>query len=167
MRSPWKWRTDTSGAAVGGSTSMLRKFEQAANIREMFFRGGSQDPAIRFSATADALDQGAESFTLEVDGNTAVYRHTPPRTVPMTWPGPKPGAAVATFREKSGSQPHVERAGAWAWFKLMDTAERRREADDRYRLVFQQAGHSAEVLIEAGTARNPFAGNMWQQFSCE
>ena len=42
-RPAWAWRNDASGVAVGGSVSMLRQFEAADRIREMFFRPGSQD----------------------------------------------------------------------------------------------------------------------------
>ena len=55
-RSPWAWRTDASVSRLADRLSMLRQFEAADRIREMFFRAGSQDPEVRFSVSADDLD---------------------------------------------------------------------------------------------------------------
>jgi type VI secretion system protein ImpL len=165
-KSPWQWRTDVSGEAVGGSAAMLRQFEAAQAIRDMFFRSASQDPELRFTATPFALDTGAQRVTLEIDGQTATYFHAAPRDVLMTWPGPKPGTAAVTFEERSGRGANIVREGAWAWFRLMDAAQIQPETEIRYVATFAQGGHEARVTLAAPSIRNPYAKNHLQTFRC-
>jgi type VI secretion system protein ImpL len=163
----WRWRADASGAAVGGNTAMLRQFEQAQRIRDMFFSGGGQGPQVRFTLTPTNLDSGATRFVIDLDGTVAEYRHLAPRSVSMTWPGDKkPGNAEMTFEERSGNRPHVVNDGAWAIFKLLGTARRESLSDDSYRLRFEHAGHWAEVTVQAQSVRNPFGSQVLQQFRC-
>ena len=93
-RQPWTWRADASGASVGGSLAMLRRFESAQRIRDMYFRPGSQALELRFTVTPAELDAGATRFVLEVDGQSFDYRHGPERNFAATWPGPNPGPAA-------------------------------------------------------------------------
>jgi type VI secretion system protein ImpL len=165
-RNPWSWRSDASGATIGGSASMLRHFEAAQRIRDMFFRPGSQDPELRFTATPEALDAGSLRFTLEIDGQPADYRHGAPRPTPMTWPGPKPGLVVAAFEERGGGRPNLVFQGPWAWFRFIDGVRVERETEVRYALIISAGGHQARVTIEAPTIRNPYGRRELQQFRC-
>jgi type VI secretion system protein ImpL len=169
-RSSWVWRSDASGAAVGGPVSMLRAFEAAGRIREMFFRPGSQMPEVRFTLTPVELDASATRFLLEVDGQTFDYRHGPPRSLPATWPGPNPGIVAATFEDRSGGHPNVVAQGPWAWFRLIDAGQLQRETEGtktRYVLTLEKGGHQSKVTIEAQSILNPYAKRDLQQFSCQ
>jgi type VI secretion system protein ImpL len=165
-RTPWVWRTDASGASVGPSMAMLRQFETAQRIRETFFRPGSQDPELRFRVTPSDLDASAIRFVLEIDGQRVDYRHGPERTSPVTWPGPSPGVAAASFEDRSAARPNLVFEGPWAWFRLMDAARVQRETDVRYVLHLQLGGHQARVRLEAASIRNPYASRDVQQFRC-
>ncbi len=165
-RSPWTWRADASGESVGPSMAMLRQFEAAQEIREMFFRPGGQEPEVRFRLTPTDLDVGATRFLLEIDGQSVDYRHGPPRSVQVTWPGQSPGPAAATFDARSGGRPNIVAPGPWAWFRLMDAAQTERETDVRYVLTFAKDGHEARVRVEAASIRNPYGRNDLQQFRC-
>ena len=166
-RATWAWRNDATGAAVGGSMGMLRQFEAAERIRQMFFRPGSQDVEVRFSVSIVDLDANALRFTLDLDGQSFVYRHDPVQTRAAIWPGPKPGMAVATFEEKGAARPNVGAEGTWAWFRLLDAAQVQRETDSSYVLNFDKGGHQAHVRIEAVSIRNPYGNKqILQQFRC-
>jgi type VI secretion system protein ImpL len=165
-RSPWAWRRDASGAAVGGSVSMLRQFEAADRIRTMFFRSGSQDPEVRFSIAAVDLDAGAVRFTLDVDGQAFDYRHGPVIAKPMTWPGPNPGRAIATFEERAGGRPNIAAEGPWAWFRLIDQAQVQRETDAVYVVTIEKNGHESRIRVESISIRNPYGNQALQQFRC-
>lgn len=164
-RDPWVWRTDNSGASVGGALP-LAKFEAAKRIREMFFRPGSQEPQLRFTVTPSNLTATTQRFLLEIDGQPYEDRHAATRTQSATWPGPKPGGAAAWFEERSGGRPNSSAQGAWAWFRLMDAAKVERETDVRYVIIFAQGSHEARVVVEAESIRNPFGKNELQQFRC-
>jgi type VI secretion system protein ImpL len=164
-RTPWAWKTDESGASVGGAFSLSR-FESARRIRDIFFRSGSQDPELRFRMTSNYLDAGAQRFLLEIDGQALEDRHGAERAVQAVWPGPSPGSATVTFEERSGKRPNLVTRGPWAWLRLVDAARIDRETDERYVLTFSIEGHEAKISIDALTIRNPYAKQILQQFAC-
>ena len=163
-RPPWSWRTDASGAPVGGGLP-LSQFEAAQRIRDMFFRPGVQKAEARFVVTPLFLDVDAGRFTLEVDGQVIDYRFGPERPWPVTWPGPKPGIAVAAF-ERPGGQPNLTFEGPWAWFRLMDNTQVEAQSDERYVLTIKRGAREARVRVEANSIRNPFGKNELQRFRC-
>ena len=164
--SPWTWRT-LQGIPVGGSPAMLRQFEAAQRIRQMYFRQGSQDPQLQFTITPSDLDAGALRFTLEIDGQTVDYRHAAPRPVAISWPGPKPNLVVATFEERSGGRPNIVFEGPWAWLRMLGRAQVQRESEVRYTMTIAAGGHEAQLTLEAPSLRNPYGGRDLQMFRCE
>jgi type VI secretion system protein ImpL len=165
-RSPWVWRADASGAAVGGSAAMLRRFEAARRLRDMFFQPGSQMPELRFTITPIELDAAATRVLLEVDGQNIEYRHGPERSWPVTWPGSDRNQSALTFDDRAGSHPVVVFDGAWAWFRVIDAAQMQRETDVRHVLTFVKDGHQARLRLDAASVRNPYGKQELQQFRC-
>jgi type VI secretion system protein ImpL len=165
--SPWTWRADASGASVGPSLAILRQFEAAQRIREMFFRPGGQEAEVRFRVTPTDLDAAATRFVLEIDGQSFENRHGPERSWQATWPGQSPGPAAVTFEVRAGARPNTEFQGAWAWFRLIDVARAERETEVRHVLTFAKDGHEARVRIDAASIRNPFGKDDLQQFRCD
>ena len=164
-RSPWSWRTDASGAAVGSGIP-LGQFEAAQHIREIFFRPGSSKAEIRFTVTPVFLDPGAGRFALDIDGQPIPYQYGPERPFPVTWPGPKPGVADASF-ERSGGQPNQAFQGPWAWFRMIESGQMARETNERYVFTLKRGMREARLRIEADSVRNPFGANELQRFRCE
>lgn len=167
-REPWRWRQ--GAAPIGGSAALLRQFQLVQRIRAMYFaqEGGSspgQAPATRFFLTPDMLDASVTRFTLDVDGQAFEYRHGPPASRPMSWPG-EGGRAAFVFEEPSASIPGESRQGPWAWFRLLDQARVERESDSRLRLTFSAGGRSMRVILDAASSRNPFGTNALAGFSC-
>jgi type VI secretion system protein ImpL len=162
---PWTWRSGATGS-IGGSASMLREFEAAQQIRDMFFRPGGQLPQVQFNVAPSYLGANDTRFVLELDGQSVEYRHGPERNSPVTWPGPAPGAAAISFEDRTGAHPNLSYQGAWAWFRLLDAAAVQPESDVRYRATFKSGGSEARVTIEAASIRNPFAKSALRQFRC-
>ena len=161
-RTPWSWRTDASGAPVGGGVP-LAQFETAQRIRQMFFPSSKAEAG--FTVTADGLDRESTRFTLEIDGQETRNRHDPPRPVRMVWPGPKPGVATSTFEPAGG--PNFAFEGAWAMFRLLDSGQLARESDTRYLLTLKRGAREVQLRIEADSVRNPFGKTDLQRFRCE
>jgi type VI secretion system protein ImpL len=166
-RQPWTWRRDASGVSVGGSPTMLRQFETAQRIRDMYFDGAGTTPRVRFTVTPLEMDQATTSrFVLEIEGQSMDYRFGPERNFQSAWPGPKPGTAAAIFEEKGGRAPNITTHGPWAWQRLIDAGELRQETDTRYLLTWRRDTHHATVRIDATSVRNPFNKTDVQQFRC-
>src|SRR5690606_200523 len=108
-RTPWRWRE--GAAAIGGSAAMLRQFERAQRIRDVYFKPGAQVLETRFNLTADTLDSAATRFTLNLDGQRFEYRHGPQQGVPLVWPGGPVGQAEIVFEARAGGTPNVLRQG--------------------------------------------------------
>jgi type VI secretion system protein ImpL len=169
-RGAWAWRTDSTGAPVGGSAALLRQFEAAGRIRDAFFPTGTSSPEVQFTLTPIELDTGTKRFVLEMDGQSFDYQFGPLVSRPAVWPGKTSGAA-ATFEEFTPSaRPNVPFPGPWAFFRLLDAGQLQRETDStRTRFVFTVAkgGHVSKWMIEARSIRNPFVSRDLQQFSCQ
>jgi type VI secretion system protein ImpL len=161
-QTPWAWR---SGAAQG-PRAILDQFDKAEEIRELFFRRGSGSLELKFHLTIAESDSSSLRFLLEIDGGGFEYR-SPPRSAVGSWPGPVPGTSAVTWFERYGGQPRLPFFGPWSWFRLLDAAQEERESDVRSRFTFLHSGHSARVILEATSVRNPFTNRNWQRFSCE
>jgi type VI secretion system protein ImpL len=165
-RRPWSWLPDASGVPVGGSVAMLRQFEAAQRIRDMYFQRGDPIPKLRFTVTPITMDQGTSRFVLQIDGQSADYRFGPERDFPTTWPGPRPGDAAVVFEERGGRTPNITAKGPWAWQRLIDAGELKEETDDRYLLTWRRDTHYATIRVQAVSIDNPFNKDDVQQFRC-
>jgi type VI secretion system protein ImpL len=163
-RTPWQWRE--GAAAIGGSPAMLRQFQQAQRIREVYFKPGTQVPEARFNLTPGSLDVAVTRFGLDLDGQRFEYRHGPQQSSPLTWPGGAVGQVAITFEERSGGSPNVVKQGPWAWFRMLDQAQVNRASDTRLGVTFTAGGHSMQVTLDAASIRNPFTRDELAGFRC-
>jgi type VI secretion system protein ImpL len=161
-RTPWTWRTDSTGAQVNAGVP-LQVFESAQRIRDIFFRGSKV--GLSFKITADGLDRTSTAYRLDLEGKEIRNRHDPPRPVQIEWPGEKPGIVSSTFEPSGGPNANIE--GPWAFFRLLDTGNLTRESDVRYLLTLSRGGREIQLRIEADSSRNPFGKTDLQRFRCE
>lgn len=163
-RTPWSWRA--GAAAIGGSPAMLRQFQQARRIRDVYFKAGSQTPEARFTLTPGSLDAAVTRFTLELDGQRFEYRHGPQQSSSMVWPGGAVGQAAIVFEAAGGSGPSVVRQGPWAWSRLLDQAQVKRVSDTRLNVTFAAGGRAMQLVLDAASIRNPFVRDELAGFRC-
>jgi type VI secretion system protein ImpL len=163
-RSPWQWRE--GAAAIGGSAALLRQFQQAQRIREVYFKPGTQVLETRFNLTPSSLDAGATRFTLDLDAQRFEYRHGPQQSSSMSWPGGAVGQAIVGFEERGGGGPSLVKQGPWAWFRLLDQAQSKRVSDTRLELTLSAGAHAMNVVLDAASIRNPFVRNELSGFRC-
>ena len=163
-RTPWRWREGAS--AIGGSAALLRQFEQAQRIRDLYFKAGAQVPEARFNLTPDTLDAAATRFSLDLDGQPFEYRHGPVQSKTLTWPGGPVGQATVMFEERGNPGPSFVKQGPWAWFRALDQAQLKRDSDTRVEVTFAAGAHSMRVLLDATSIRNPFVRDEISGFRC-
>jgi len=111
------------------------------------------------------LDAAVTRFSLDVDSQPMEYRHGPLQSLTFTWPGI--GAGHTTLAFDAGGPPAVASfQGPWAWFRALDQAKVQAQSETRFLVTFSQGGHTARVIIDATSVRNPFARNELQSFRC-
>jgi type VI secretion system protein ImpL len=164
-RTPWKWREGAQG--IGGSAALLKQFQQAQRIRDVYFKAGAQLPEARFTLTPDSLDAGATRFALDLDGQSFEYRHGPQQSKAMVWPGGGGvGQTAVVFEERGGPGPSTVKQGPWAWFRALDQAQIKRDSDTHMQVTFATGAHSMRVVLDAASVRNPFARDELAGFKC-
>jgi type VI secretion system protein ImpL len=167
-REPWRWRTDLSGASVGGAGNqdILNQVSRVAEIRRRFFSDGGQQPKLTFWLRFGVVDTAVDRVVLTLDGKSVSYDHERPKDVPMEWPGQGPGDLTVEFQQlDSGASETVSFKGPWALFRLLDTS-RQTKGDAVAVTVVSKKGRSAEILIKPSTQRHPFGRNTLAGFSC-
>jgi type VI secretion system protein ImpL len=173
---PW---VDTTGKvwqpqAVDGipapvSPADLAQFQRAAIIRDLFFAPGSTTIAVRFDILPVRLDTGASQVSLEFDGTPVTYAHGPARSTQVTWPGPNHIANVRLVFDppSSGTTGVFSATGPWAIFRLFAQGTLQQAGSpERYTLSFTNGERSATFELRAGSAMNPFAPGVLQEFRC-
>jgi type VI secretion system protein ImpL len=160
---PWKWRAD-----FGLDPKVLAAFEQARQIRDELFAGGS-GPIMNFTLEGKDLSPNVARVTLNLDGQILVYFNNATRPQPMTWPG-KDGTGVITlaFQPLDGS-PEVmaSETGSWAWLRMLRTGQFTTTAlPEAYKLRLATKGFSADFELRASSVENPYNLQMFARFTC-
>ncbi len=160
---PWQWRAD-----FGLNSSVLAAFQQARQIRDELFAGGS-GPSMSFTLEPKDLSASASRVTLNVDGQILAYFNNATRPEPMTWPG-RDGTGVITlsFQPIDGSaEAIVSETGSWAWLRLLRGGSfAGTDLPEVYRLRLAARGHSADFELRASSVENPYDLQMFARFTC-
>jgi type VI secretion system protein ImpL len=164
-RSGGRWRLK-SGSGLNISAAALQQFRHAEQIREAYFRSGSQRPEMRLTMVPNRLDVDVGRFILEIDGQSFAYRHGPPPQWNLSWPGEGLGMARIMFEEASGGRPTVVEEGPWAFFRLLDDSRITANSEIQYTAEFSAGGRVAEVLMQASSVRNPLSRRDLHNFDC-
>ncbi|MDH5540151.1 MAG: type VI secretion system membrane subunit TssM, partial [Rhizobacter sp.] len=164
---PWSFRQ--LGGASMGSPGTLLQFQQAATIRDTFFRGGGKVASLRLDFKPLEMDTSITQFILDVDGQLVKYAHGPQIPAQVQWPGPRGSAQVRvalTPVSASGASGLVT-DGPWALLKLFDRLQiDLGAAPERFRATFNVEGRKAVFEVTTSSVRNPFRLPELEQFSC-
>jgi type VI secretion system protein ImpL len=158
---PWKWRE----GSVFLSAGMLDAFENAQDIRELFFKPDAARPSVDFDLVLGDTDSDVRRFVLEIDGTFHEYVRGPKRRVQASWPGMGTSQSGVTFEDRSGPRRGRYFASQWGWFRVLDHYPSSRD-DTRISLSVQDAGHQGSIEVSAASIRNPLVNRTWQRFAC-
>ncbi|MEE2730532.1 MAG: type VI secretion system membrane subunit TssM [Pseudomonadota bacterium] len=164
-RSPWRMvAVDGQGLAL--SKQSLARFEQAHQIRTVFFLDGDA-PQVNFKLRATYLDANINRFELDLLGERLEYRHGPARRNDLSWPSATRQDSIRyVFEDHYGVQFSDQVAGAWGLFRLLDKFPLKKTAyADRYQLTVKDQERRAVYELHAGSARNPFARDYLGNFA--
>ena len=165
---PWSFKK-VGVASMGGGGSTLQQFQNAAAIRETFFRAGGAAPGLRLDFKPLELDTTITQFILDVDGQLVKYAHGPQIPASIQWPGPRGSTQVRVALSPvsaTGKSGTVDE-GPWALFRLFDRLQLESAgAPERFRATFNIEGRKAVFDITASSVRNPFRLRELEDFSC-
>jgi type VI secretion system protein ImpL len=163
---PWSFR-QMAGASMGSPGTLLQ-FQQAAAIRDTFFRAGGAAAALRLEFKPVEMDAAITQFVLDVDGQVVRYSHGPQIPASVQWPGPRGSQQVRVqLTPASTGASGLVTEGPWALFRLFDRLQLEPGAvPERFRATFNIDGRRATFELTTSSVRNPFRLRELEEFSC-
>jgi type VI secretion system protein ImpL len=163
-KKPWAFRANVDGSAAGGSSS-LAAFQNAAAIRDAFFRGGGRTPQFHASIRVMELDPAIKEITLDVGGQSLKQvRGEADRSKNFVWPPPD-GSTQVRLLGDAGQALRFD--GPWALHHLFDQARVTPGATpERFTAVLNVGGHPVTLEVVAGSVQNPFRLRELEAFNC-
>lgn len=162
----WSWRQDHPLARTLSAESLLQ-FQRAAQIRDAFFAGGGNLPAINLTVVPPPVTGITAKF--EVNGMAVESKGTSTTPSAIQWPGAASlnrTAITVSTTDFFGSQPSVlERIGAWSLFRMIDAAGPINRGD-RVIASFIVGGRELQYQFSAGSGNNPLNLPALRGFHC-
>jgi type VI secretion system protein ImpL len=84
----------------------------------------------------------------------------------LKWPNEAAQQIVATFDSGTGPGDSLVFDGPWAIFRLLDAGSVTAARDVRHNVTLATGGHSAQLVLEASSIRNPFSNPGVARFRC-
>ncbi|MBL8587128.1 MAG: type VI secretion system membrane subunit TssM, partial [Methylobacteriaceae bacterium] len=194
-KADWIWRQETPlGRALAQSTTPLREFQRAAEIRDTFFATGGQSPSMSLtvlppplplaaaippppppggpafgfgdpSAAAPLPQAGAGvQYRFDVNGAPVASQQGPAQPAVVQWPGAGGRSAIVVTNE-AGRPAVLARDGQWSLFRLIQAGSPAMRGD-RLVVSYFVGGRELSYTITAGAARNPFTMRALREFRC-
>jgi type VI secretion system protein ImpL len=165
-QSTWQWLSEGEDASWL-SNEALRQIQRAAAIREAFFQDGGQNPSVHFALKPVFLDAEVKRFLLSLEGQQFKYAHGPSVIADARWPGPGGSSGVRiVFTGFDGAEASIREDGPWAWFRILDQAEKQVMSPDRFIATFAVGGRKMRYEMRASSVVNPFVMPDLQKFRC-
>ena len=164
---PWKFRKVGDGQ-FNDASGALAQFQKAAEIRSVFFGGGSRSPSMRLDMKPIEMDPAILSFSLDVDGQVVKYAHGPTIAQSVQWPGTRGSNQVRIqITPPSANASGLVFEGPWALFRMFDKAQiESAGAPEKFRAAFSVDGKKIQFDITASSVQNPFRLSELQSFRC-
>jgi type VI secretion system protein ImpL len=176
------WRAHAlGGVAAPVDAATIASFQRAAAIRDIFFPLGGRQPQIQFTLTPAGGTGPKATLTL---GSQSISTDAT-RPVAFNWPGADgmsnaslvfSASNVSAGQGANGqgangqvgtAQMELQENGPWALFRLLAEGRLRPgRSPETYALTFSVGDYVAAFTLQAGSAHNPFGGNMLSGFQC-
>ncbi|MDU5783147.1 MAG: type VI secretion system membrane subunit TssM [Pantoea sp.] len=162
---PWRYKGD-----VQDSDGILRMFEQAAEIRRIFFNEGEgKNIALNFNVSVPYLDPAITQLNMNFDGIQVNYAHWPVSPVPVMWP-----ASRLNSRITIDATPRISATGAskmftgpWSLFRWMESAKDIVAAhSEEMSLIFDLDSRRADISVSGLTYNNRPIIELLRNFQC-
>ena len=102
-----------------------------------------------------------------MEGQHFEYYHGPQRYQHAQWPGSLGDHVVnIVFKVSDTTEAKLSEDGPWAWFKVLDWAQKDVKSPDRFIATFVVGGRKAQYEIRASSVINPFIMKELREFEC-
>ena len=161
----WSYKPTGDGSKPVRAAA-LTSFQQAARIRDVFFRSGGKTPSMRIEMRLAEIDPELKELVLDVDGQ--VQKLSPGgASVAVSWPSTRLAAQIKLSSALGEGGPKALFEGPWALFRLFDRYEMQASsAPERFSLLVNLDGRKARVDVIAASVFNPFQMREIKQFQC-
>ncbi len=170
-----KWE----GMGIDFSVDFISALKKADQISGMLFKDGDMNvsfklkPQLPESSPIAGSKPIVEQVYLNLDGEENYYKMGAPFWSDYSWPGRKgtPGARLNVSIHGYGTSDTKSYDGEWALFKLFNNAAVSKGASSSQYVVnwlFKKQGEYniyVSYLVNTGSSKNPFAGNIFNSFS--
>jgi type VI secretion system protein ImpL len=165
--SPWRVEPSVSDI-IRINSAALKQMELAREIQQAFFAQGGNMPSASFDLKPVGMDPNTTHFMLNIDGQRLNYSHGPLVSESLTWPSSSSFSQVQIqFSPETAMGGSRTENGAWAWFRMLDTATIERGASpEQFKLTFTLADRWITYELRARSAYNPFNLSQLRSFEC-
>jgi type VI secretion system protein ImpL len=126
----------------------LAWLDRLTAISEAFFPNGSPSPTMAYTATPLPIP-GAESVTLEVDGQTLTTTTSQTQSKTLVWPGAAGDDGVLVRVKEGANIPFASYDGTWGIFRMLNDADPRPPGSHVIELSKVRRGHGrAESVLD-------------------
>jgi type VI secretion system protein ImpL len=100
---------------------------------------------------------GTTEYTIAIDGQQLRYRNTPPQWTNFVWPNPAgtPGATLSATTYDGRTIQLVNEPGRYGLEKLINSAQRKRNADGTFDLIWTQGSATVSVSMRIISTSQP------------
>ena len=161
----WSYKPTGDGSKPVRAAA-LTSFQQAARIRDVFFRSGGKTPSMRIEMRLAEIDPELKELVLDVDGQ--VQKLSPGgASVAVGWPSTRLASQIKLSSALGDAGPKALFEGPWALFRLFDSYQMQASsAPERFSLLVNLDGRKARVDVIAASVFNPFQMREIKQFQC-
>lgn len=163
------WRALKVDGVVQVDEASVANFQRAAVIRDAFFAGGMPSPSIQADLILTKVDDSVSEVQFNVDGQvTKLAASGSSQGVRITWPSirPAPQIRISLLGAKGAEGPAVTFDGAWALFRLVDSARTEGGTTDRLLLGMTVGDRKLQFELRSANVRNPLRLPELAQFRC-
>jgi type VI secretion system protein ImpL len=163
-KSPWHFRA--AGNGTPAASASLSAFQNAATIRDVFFRGGPQ-AQITLDIKPLEMDSGISQVQIDIDGQIIKYSGGQALSQRIVWPGPRGSNQVRMQVSPQDSNSMIVTEGPWAIYRFFDRAQLQPgNSPERLKAVFNIDGRRVVLAVNANSVQNPLRLREIAAFSC-
>ncbi|MFO1294435.1 MAG: type VI secretion system membrane subunit TssM [Rubrivivax sp.] len=161
----WSYRPLADGSRPVAPAA-LAEFQRAQRIKEVFFRAGGKQPALRIELRLVELEPSLKELDLDIDGQVSRLTTGGP-SITVNWPSARVASVIRLSTGLGQAGPLLLFEGPWALFRLFDRFEvQPGSVPERFGVVMNLDGKRARLEVIAASVYNPFQLREIKQFRC-